>query len=65
MRFCSVRPTVEAQKGGVAHSRLDERSLSEKSVFFNLDRVLLGFLSFKRVLLLNSPLSRAPLRQHY
>ncbi len=36
-----------------------------KSLFFNLDRVLLGFLSFKRVLLLKSPLSRAPLRSHY
>ncbi len=30
-----------------------------------LDRVLLGFLSFKRVILLKAPLSRAPLRPHY
>ncbi len=30
-----------------------------------LDRVLLGFLSFKRVILLKPPLSRALLRPHY
>ncbi len=36
-----------------------------KKKCFNLDRVFLGFLSFKRVLLLNSLLSRAPFRPHY